>query len=164
MATRRARGQPVDLRPQSSNPFIHVPFSRHDLQSVERPRGGGKKEFVPVDPEYRHSMLSMLNKAATRLRPDIESHPHVPGVLVLKLREECVAKSHRPIELSLEAGLTSAGHARIDEMLVAGNAASLDSLAAIIERRNTKVIRANLSTIEVIGAWDRDRRTSPGLK
>lgn len=164
MATRRARGQPVDLRPQRSNPFIHVPFSRHDLQSVERPRGGGKKEFVPVDPEYRHSMLSMLNKAATRLRPDIESHPHVPGVLVLKLREECVAKSHRPIELSLEAGLTSAGHARIDEMLVAGNAASLDSLAAIIERRNTKVIRANLSTIEVIGAWDRDRRTSLGLK
>lgn len=164
MATRRVRGQPAELRPQSKNPFIHVPFSRHDLQSVERPGGGGKREFVPVDPEYRHSMLGMLNEAATRLRPDIETHPHVPGVLVLKLREECVAKSHRPIELTLEAGLTSAGHARIDEMLVAANAGSLDSLAAIIERRNTKLIRANLSTIEAIGAWGRDRRTSLGLK
>ena len=84
MATRRRRVQPAELRPKSSNPFIHVPFSRHDLQSVERPGGGGKKEFVPVDPEYRHSMLGMLNRAAARLRPDIESHPNVPGVLVLK--------------------------------------------------------------------------------
>ncbi|MCZ8076670.1 MAG: S8 family peptidase [Paucibacter sp.] len=105
-------------------------------------------------------MLGMLNQAAVSLRPDIESHPLVPGVLVLKLREECVAKSHRPIELSLEAGLTSAGHARIDEMLVAGNADSLGSLATIIARRNTKVLRANLSTIEAIGAWGRDRRAS----
>lgn len=164
MATRKQRGQQADLRPKSTNPFIHVPFSQHDLQSVERPGGGGKREFVPVDRAYRQNMLVMLNSAATSLQPDIASHPQVPGVLVLKLREECIAKSHRPIELSVAAGLSPAGHARIDEMLVAANSASLNSLAMLIDRRDTKIVRANLSTIESISAWNRERRSALRLE
>ena len=96
--------------------------------------------------------------AASALRPEIARYPNSPGVLVLKLRDTAIAKSHRPNTLVQEAGLQPAGVGRIEEMLVAANAASINSLAQVIRTRETQQIRANLSAIEKIHAWDKNRR------
>lgn len=142
---------------RNTNPFQRIPFQRADLSAPEN-NGGGNKELVPVTAEYRATLIGALATAAERLRPEIEIHPASQGVLVFKLRDTAIAKSHRPNTLAAEAGLQLAGVARIEEMLVAANAASLHSLARVIHSRNTKQIRANLSAIETIQAWDQTRR------
>lgn len=153
MATEETRARSA----RSENPFHRIPFQRADLSAPEG-GGGGIKELVPVTPQYRAALLDTLVTAATALQPEIALYPNSPGVLVFKLRDTAIAKSHRPNTLVAEAELQPAGVGRIEEMLVAANAASLDSLAAVIYNRNTQQIRANLSAIEKIQAWDINRR------
>ncbi|MCQ4239699.1 peptidase, partial [Pseudomonas stutzeri] len=107
--------------PRTDNPFIHVPFSPIDLSSVERPPGGGKKLLVPVDDEYRRALSQSLLQASTALSGERERYPSQLSTFVFRLREKGIAKSHRPIELTQEAGLQPAGHAKIDEMLVSAD-------------------------------------------
>ena len=147
------------LSARDTNPFHRIPFQRADLSAPEN-GGGGTKEMVPVTRQYRAELHETLVTAASALRPEIARYPNSPGVLVLKLRDKAIAKSHRPNTLVAEAGLLSAGVGRIEEMLVAANALTIDSLARLIRFRETKKIRANLSAIERIQAWDKDRRLS----
>lgn len=157
-----ATGQTRAHNARNTNPFHRIPFQRADLSAPEN-GGGGSKELVPVTPEYRSALIKTLTNAATLLRPEIEKHPTSPGVLIFKLRDTAIAKSHRPNTLTAEAGLQLAGVGRIEEMLVAANAASVISLGRVIQSRNTKMIRANLSAIENIQAWDRSRRMTVGI-
>lgn len=155
MRTRSAR---------NTNPFQRIPFQPADLSAPES-GGGGSKELVPVTTQYRATLIDTLQAAAEKLRPEIAIHPASPGVLIFKLRDTAIAKSHRPNTLAAEAGLQLAGVARIEEMLVAANAASLHSLVRVIHSRDTKQIRANLSAIETIQAWDQSRRmAAPALQ
>lgn len=144
-------------RASDANPFLLIPFQRSDQFSPER-RGGGPKELVDVTPELRRGLATSLAAAATALRPEISLYPGTPGVLVLKLREIAVAKSHRPNTLVAESGLQLAGVGRLDEMLVAANAGSIQSFSETITSRDTQHIRANLSAILRIEAWDMTRR------
>lgn len=153
MATEEMRAHSA----RSNNPFHRIPFQRADLSAPEN-GGGGIKELVPVTPQYRSALIETLVTAATALQPEIALYPNSPGVLIFKLRDTAIAKSHRPNTLVAEAELQPAGVGRIEEMLVAANAASLNSLSVVILSRNTQQIRANLSAIEKIQAWDKNRR------
>lgn len=153
MATEEMRARSA----RSNNPFHRIPFQRADLSAPEN-GGGGIKELVPVTPQYRAALIETLVTAATALHPEIALYPNSPGVLVFKLRDTAIAKSHRPNTLVAEAELQPAGVGRIEEMLVAANAASLNTLSVVILSRNTQQIRANLSAIEKIQAWDKSRR------
>lgn len=155
MATEEMRARSA----RNTNPFHRIPFQRADLSAPEN-GGGGTKELVTVTRQYRAELHDTLVTAASALRPEIARYPNSPGVLILKLRDKAIAKSHRPNTLVAEAGLLSAGVGRIEEMLVAANAVTIDSLARLIRFRETKKIRANLSAIERIQAWDKDRRLS----
>lgn len=148
--------------PRIENPFIHVPFSPRDLSSVERPPGGGKKLLVPVDDEYRETLSQGLLQASTALSSERERYPSQLSTFVFRLREKGIAKSHRPIELTQEAGLQPAGHAKIDEMLVSADAGAISALNRVILTRKTRVITANLSAIEGIEPWGRARRNPGG--
>ncbi len=155
MATRT--GTRESSRASDANPFLLIPFQRADQFSPER-RGGGSKELVEVTTELRRGLATSLAAAATALRPEITMYPGTPGVLVLKLREIAVAKSHRPNTLVAESGLQLAGVGRLDEMLVAANAGSIQSFSDTITTRNTQQIRANLSALLRIEAWNVERR------
>lgn len=151
----KERKAPLSAR--EANPFHRIPFQIADLSAPEN-GGGGIRELVPVTAEYRENLVGTLDLAARALRPEIERYPHSPGVLILKLRDTAIAKSHRPNTLAAEAGLQPAGVGRIEEMLVAANAASIQAFARVIRTRDTQQIKANLSAIEKIQAWDRTRR------
>lgn len=154
MATKEMK---APLSAQSTNPFHRIPFQNADLSAPEN-GGGSLRELVPVTAEYREALVGTLENAASALRPEIERYPHSPGVLILKLRDTAIAKSHRPNTLAAEAGLQPAGVGRIEEMLVAANAASVQALARVIRTRETQQIKANLSAIEKIHAWDKTCR------
>lgn len=129
------------FRAREANPFHWIPFQTADRFSPERQGGGGATVFVPVTPEYRAALDQELSTAAAALRPEIDRYPGTPGVLILKLRERAVAKSHRPNALVIESNLQLAGMGRLDEMLVAANAASIQDFSTVIRRRTTNKSR-----------------------
>lgn len=147
--------------PDVANPFQHIPFSERDLSGIE-PRGGPPTEFVPVDAAYRAALAATLDAAAEELLPELLAHPHALGPLVFRLREQCIAKSHRPLRLVEEAGLVPAGHERIEEMLVAAHAGTIALLRRVIMERDIQALRANLSTLVRIEPWGRARRNPEG--
>lgn len=144
-----------------SNPILKIPFSRRDLGAIEG-GGGGAKELVEVTPEYRRGLVRALNSTKDYLQSKLDEHPRSLGTIVFKLREQGIAKSHRPNKLTQEAGLQNAGHGKIDEMLVAAHSGSFAALESIILNRNIKSIVANLSAIESIEPWDEERKIPGG--
>lgn len=154
--------QRESLNARVENPFIHIPFQSKDLSSIERNGGGGGKELTVVDKAYRAALSKTLIEASQALSHERMLHPQAFTHLVLKLRETGIAKSHRPITLAEEANLEPAGHSRIDEMLVGASASSLNTFNNVILQRNTGKIRCNLSAIESIQPWNRQRRNPQG--
>lgn len=166
MATRRTGPrQPNEnapqLRPDTQNPFQHIPFNETDLSGIYV-GGGGPKEFVPVDAAYREALVTALDTSSAQLAEELEIYPLALGPLVLRLRQEGIAKSHRPTALVEESGLIPAGHEKIEEMLVGAYTGTLALLRNVILQRDIKSIRANLSVIERIEPWGRARRNPEG--
>lgn len=146
-----------------TNPMLRIPFSRSDLGSIEG-GGGGAKELVEVTAGYRQGLVRNLTTTKSYLQSRLSNHPGSLGTIVFKLREQGIAKSHRPNKITREAGLQNAGHAKIDEMLVAAHAGSFDALESVILHRNIKEIVANLSAIESIEPWNEERKIPGGLE
>ncbi len=150
--------QPGRGRPKTTNPIAHVSYERRDLVGVDPPAGGGGKELVPVTAELRQTLAQSMWVAAALIADEASHHPDVPGVMVLRLRDVAVAKSHRPLTLIAEANMPQAGHGEINEMLVAVNSVSIGQLEYVIRERTTKAVRANLSAVDRFEAWDVKRR------
>ncbi|MFZ6800085.1 S8 family anti-phage peptidase IteS [Undibacterium sp. Di24W] len=150
--------QPERGAPKTANPIAHVSYERRDLVGMDPPAGGGGKELVPVTAELRQALARSMVDAAALIAAEARSHPDVPGVMVMRMRDMAVAKSHRPLTLIAEANMPQAGHGEINEMLVAVNPVSLDQLEHVIKARTTKAIRANLSAVDRFEAWDINRR------
>ncbi|MGY3809670.1 S8 family anti-phage peptidase IteS [Aeromonas veronii] len=151
------------LKAKTENPFIHVPFSRQDLGSIDRNGGGGGKILVEVDDNYRRNLAKSLDATVRRLSDEQEKFPGFQSTIIFKLRDIGVAKSHRPITVAAESGLASVGHAAINEMLVAGGKESIEKLKNVILKRNTKAVQANLSAIEIIEPWTSEKRNPEGI-
>jgi subtilisin family serine protease len=156
MATQANR--PEKGGPKTTNPIAHISYERRDLIGMDPPGGGGGKELVPVTAELRNTLAQSMGQAAALIGAEAGHHPDVPGVMVLRLRDAAVAKSHRPLTLIYEANMPQAGHGEINEMLVAVNPVSIGQLEHVIKERTTKAIRANLSAVDGFEAWDVRRR------
>lgn len=166
MATRRTTNSPADsprdaLRASPANPFQQIAFERRDLQGMT-PGGGPKKEFVAIDAAYRQALAATLDGATQQVTAQMQAHPHLLAPLVFRLRHQAIAKSHRPLKVVEESGLVSAGHERVEEMLVGALGGSITALRSVILERNTKEIRANLSAIVRIDPWGRAQRNPEG--
>ncbi|WP_062469208.1 S8 family anti-phage peptidase IteS [Variovorax boronicumulans] len=164
MATRREatpRRGANRIEPVASNPFQRVEFRATDLTGVA-PGGDGPTEFVDVDARYRLQLVQSLDQASAQMHAEVQASRNKLGTFILRLRQQAIAKSHRPIQLIAETGLLPAGHEQIDEVLVAAHAGSLTTLRDVVLRRNTKAIRANLSAITMIEPWGAERRVPSG--
>ncbi|EDX3117197.1 S8 family peptidase [Salmonella enterica subsp. enterica serovar Mississippi] len=141
------------------NPFFHIPYNPRDLTGVET-KGGGGKLFVNVDENYRVKLANELDSSFEALSEESRDYPELLKTLVFKIRDEAIAKSHRPMTLASDGNLEIAGHGKINEMLVAAHSASYRSLKTAILNRQTKAIKNNLSAIESIEPWTAERKTS----
>lgn len=129
MATRRTgsrQATPTEqqLRADTGNPFQHIAFAERDLKGIET-RGSAPKVFCDVDTAYREALADSLDAAAGTLSDELGAFPQALGPLVFRLREDGIAKSHRPLKIVDEAGLVPAGHERIEEMLVGAHSGSI---------------------------------------
>lgn len=147
--------------PKEINPFVLISHSPIDLQSYDL-NGGGANELVPVTTALRQALVQMLQHARAELASNIERYPNLHSTLVFRLREKGIAKSHRPVHLIQRAGLQSAGHAHLNEMLVGCSTASFHQLEQLINHGNTKALKANISSILSIEPWSRQRKNPEG--
>ncbi len=67
------------------------------------------------------------------------------------------------MQLVDEANLLPAGHECVEEMLVAAHSGSVASFSHVVQHRDIRVIRANLSAIEAIEPWGAARRLPEGV-
>lgn len=152
----KPRAKQRNDRANRANPYVHVAFQAKDQFGVET-RGGGGTEFVPVTPALRNKLRKSLSAAAEASSEDL-SIPDVPAVLVLELRNEAIAKTHRPTTLAAEGQAVPVGHGSLNEMLIAADASAMVALDWVIQSRQTKAIRENLSALEGIHSWGMQRR------
>lgn len=155
MATRG--NTPERGRVNTNNPIAHVSYSARDSSAAEG-GGGGSKMLVPVTADLRISLRNMALGIQPEFQAEAAAHPDIPSVLILKLRDDAIAKSHRPVQLVAEAGMTPAGHGALNEFLVAASAGTLAELGNIIKNRNIQNIRANISAVEGLEPWGVRRR------
>ncbi|WP_252991782.1 hypothetical protein [Shigella sonnei] len=120
-----------------TNPMLRIPFSSSDLGAIVN-AGGGAKVLVDVTAEYRQGLVRNLTTSKHYLESKLSEYPGSLGTLVFKLRDQGIAKTHRPNKIAQEAGLQNAGHAKIDEMLVAAHAGCFDVLESVILHRILK--------------------------
>ena len=164
MAKKAKKTIPKPGKANRENPYNHIAFNATDLQSIERDGGSSGKVFVPVTKEYRSNLKKELDEAIRLTTPKDKELNHKDHHIVVRLRQKAVAKTYRPLQFVEEARVFPAGHAGIDEMLIAVPESSFDSIDHTILERSTKKIIANLSTIEKIEAWDVSRRAPEGLE
>lgn len=140
-------------RPSADNPFFHVAFSAGDV-SNEGTAGGGTTEFCEPDDAYRAQLNRTVAIAGEIVAMNAGKYPNIPTVLAVRVRPEAIAKSHRPLALVKIADMPVIGHGAMDEMLVEATPREIGLLSDAVATRNSKAIRANLSAISEIVAWD----------
>ncbi|MFC5743586.1 S8 family anti-phage peptidase IteS [Dyella tabacisoli] len=150
-------------RPQADNPFVHVAFSPGDVFGVEV-TGGGAKQFCNTDAEYRAKLNRTVAAAGGIVGANALKYPGIPTVLSFRMRPEAIAKSHRPLNLVAEADMPVIGHAALDEMLVEATPREIGLLSTVVAERDTKVLRANLSAVSEVAAWDAQAKLPPPLR
>ena len=159
---RRARSNNPP-RPQADNPFFYVAFSPGDVFGVE-PAGGSAKEFCEVDEAYRAQLNRTITAAGVIVAANAQRYPGIPTVLAVRMRPDAIAKSHRPTKLTSIADLHVIGHAAMDEMLVEATPREVGLLSIAVATRNSKAIRANLSTITEVTAWEARAKLPSSLR
>jgi hypothetical protein len=87
------------LNARVENPFIHIPFQARDLNAVDG-NARSPKPLLDVDEAYRQALSRGLASAMTALSRERALHPQALTHLVLKLREQGIAKTHRTIKLA----------------------------------------------------------------
>lgn len=140
------------------NPILRVAQSEQDYRQPEGGGGGGAKEIVEVTPALRASLHGKLLATRDSLSAGIQQWASLPGVAKLVLREQALAKSHRPIYLLGRAEIPLIGVAGLGQLLLSVTSRTLALLDEQITSANTKVARANISTIDNLlpyGAHDR---------
>lgn len=150
-------------RANPNNPIIHVTYQKQDLAGIEV-TGGSTKELVPVTQELRSQLLTKIDQVSVDIATEAATHPDVPSILVVQLRETAIAKSHRPIDLIANSSMLPAGHGKMNEMLVTANAVAIERLSEVVATKNTKKIRANISAVEGFETWGIQRRLPRALR
>jgi serine protease AprX len=115
--------------------------------------GGPKKVFTSVTPEFRQRLSSQVIDIRDHFGKTFREFPKVPAVARVRVREDAVAKSHRPTEVFTAATCPIIGAEGLGDLLVSVTNVGLENLARKIETNRTKQTVANLSTLESLEAY-----------
>jgi hypothetical protein len=127
------KSKPIERpAPSREEPIQFIHFEPKDLRDREG-RGGPPKIFEGFGPELLARLQSELADAVRELHPEMQAFPQAPGALILRLRDDAIAKSYRPKDLIARAGLHPAGHNTMPEVLIAGHLTELRNLSYWID-------------------------------
>ncbi|MCY7433133.1 S8 family peptidase [Bacillus safensis] len=130
-------------------PIKLVSLRKEDIKPNQA-NGGGKKIFRDVTTEFRVGLSSKIENVERMFEQRFREHPNTPGVAKVTLRNDAIAKSHRPTSLFTSSTCPIIGVGNSDELLVEVNSKRLNDLKQKIMSSNAKSIEANISTLENI--------------
>lgn len=133
--------------PRTGNPILRVEPAQTDNQPREFGAFGPPKEIVEVTPQLRQELGQRITATKVSMAGAFRRWPNIPSVVKLTLRQEALAKSHRPLPLLDRVGMHPIGAGQIGELLLPASPQSLDGLAMVIATTQAKLMRANISTI-----------------
>ena len=134
----------------AEKPILLVQPRKQDLRERVIEGFGEPKEIVKVTKQFRQALIERIGAAVNSLAESFDRYQDIPAVITLRLHPDALAKTHRPMVLLERVGMRPIGARRFGELLLPATANSLRHLATIAEQNNSKIIRANLSTIEDI--------------
>ncbi len=112
--------------------------------------GGGPKMFGAVTPAIRNRMAGEVHSVGVHFKKDFQSYPKAAAVARVVLKDEAIAKSHRPTYLFENADCPIVGVGAFGELLVSVRNSTLPRLENAILSSATKKGEANISTIRSI--------------
>lgn len=108
------------------------------------------KMFCEVTPELRQSLASQLESVSLHFQDKFNKWPEVPAVAKVTLREEALAKTHRPVNLFRDNTCPIIGTMDFGEILISATGESVGKLSDEILNNQSKTKLANISAIEKI--------------
>ena len=127
-------------------PLKVVPPLQQDFYKPE-PGGGPKKVFATVNREFRERLAGQVIELKAHFSESFKEHPALPAVARVTVREDAIAKSHRPTALLSSQTCPIIGSEGLGQLLLSVSPGGLDKLATKIERDKSKQTVANLSTL-----------------
>ncbi|PCJ51631.1 MAG: hypothetical protein COA70_13835 [Planctomycetota bacterium] len=118
-----------------------------------RPAPQKSKIFVPVTDELRSELASQVDSVKSHFSAAFKANPDVPAVARVTLRENALAKSHRPNRLFREQSCPVIGVDDAGELLVSVTPKGISGIDSDIRKGTTKELVANISAIESIRPW-----------
>lgn len=132
-------------------PIKVVPPLKEDFYNpFEDARGRGSKIFEEPTSEFRQRLAHQVIEIRDHLGDAFEMYPGVPAVAKVRVREEAIAKTHRPTRVLSEKTCPIIGCDAPGALLLSVTPTGLENLARAIENDQTLQGRANLSTITEI--------------
>ncbi|KIG14254.1 putative serine protease [Enhygromyxa salina] len=117
-----------------------------------RPGGGGSspKVFEPVTQAVREGLAKKLQTTARHFENAFSENSQTAAVARIALKDEALAKSHRPVSLLERADCPIVGIDHLGELLVSVRPATIPKLERALTGDTTKKGVANISTIRLI--------------
>ncbi len=122
-----------------------------DSDHFQPPGGGsGPTLFGPVTPQVRQAVADKIASVASHFQQTFAAYPNSAAVARVVLKDEALAKSHRPSHILEGAGCPIVGVGGFGELFVSIRAATLPSLRNAVLHEQSQQSVANISTIESI--------------
>jgi serine protease AprX len=117
------------------------------------PHSGGSRRKIFPDAVNRNLLLEQLADVRRHFAGILSKQPNLPAVARVVLRDDALAKSHRPQRLFSQNTCPIIGGETFGHLLVRVSAAGLGRLERDIGRNSADVISADLSTVNRIEAY-----------
>jgi len=124
--------------------------------------GGGSKVFGEVTPGRREELDDEVGRVERYFQASFRSTPGLPAVARVVLKDEALAKSHRPTEVFDSASCPVIGVGSLGELYVSARPDGLRNLSQRLRHLTTKVGVAHISTIQTIAPFTGDDALGPG--
>jgi serine protease AprX len=130
-------------------PLKRVMLSDSDLF---QPQGGGSTPtiFGTVTTQVRNDVANKIASVATHFRATFATYPNSAAVAKVVLKDEALAKSHRPLQILERAGCPVVGVGGFGELFVSVRASTLSTLRHAVMTESSQRALANISTISSI--------------
>ena len=148
-------------------PVRVVQPSRDFLQKAEG-GGGSIKSFITDETEFethREFLASEIDNIERSLDYNFQKYPEIPSVIKAELREDALAKSHRPVDLFKIDTCPMIGLDHMGEILVSATKTGLGKLKSRIDAPKSEAQKANISAVKNVSKFeDKDKLQGLSLK
>lgn len=120
-------------------------------EDIKQNKGGGDvKVFGDVTSELRESFAHKVRNINAVFSERFEKNKLIPAVARVKLKNEAIAKSHRPTSLFSQSTCPIIGVGKSNELYLEVTAEGLEALEEKLINSKTKSVTANISTLNDI--------------